>query len=239
MKLTVVGCSPAWPNPGSGHSGYLVEGAGSLLLDCGPGVLARLGDETAVDAIVLTHFHLDHCGDLVPWVWRTHYLERSGRRVPRPALFIPPGGTDRLAQFGALFGEAGMFESAFSVAEYPHATAFQAAGFTITPARVPHFDAEAYALRVDSHDRSLAFSGDTAPCEGLVQLADGVDLFICEATLEAGRLDGHPRGHLTLEEAEAHHERAAAKRLLITHRPADLPAPDTHELAHDGLVLEF
>ena len=42
MKLTVVGCSPAWPNPGGAQSGYLVEGYGTLLLDCGAGVLAKL-----------------------------------------------------------------------------------------------------------------------------------------------------------------------------------------------------
>ena len=38
----MVGCSPAWPNPGGAQSGYLVEGEGRLLLDCGPGVLSRL-----------------------------------------------------------------------------------------------------------------------------------------------------------------------------------------------------
>ena len=43
MKLTVVGCSPAWPNPGGAQSGYLLEGgSGRLLLDCGPGVLPAL-----------------------------------------------------------------------------------------------------------------------------------------------------------------------------------------------------
>src|SRR2546421_5408538 len=62
VKLTVVGCSPAWPNPGGAQSGYLVETDGSrLLLDCGPGVLARLReleDWPRVDAIAITHFHL-------------------------------------------------------------------------------------------------------------------------------------------------------------------------------------
>ena len=72
MKLTIVGCSPAWPNPGGAQSGYLVEGRGRLLLDCGPGVLARLREREAwpqVDAIAITHFHVDHWGDIVPWVW--------------------------------------------------------------------------------------------------------------------------------------------------------------------------
>src|SRR5438034_1947841 len=74
VRLTVVGSSPAWPNPGGAQSGYLIEsGDGRLLLDCGPGVLARLrqlnGGWPDVDGVVVTHWHLDHWGDLVPWVW--------------------------------------------------------------------------------------------------------------------------------------------------------------------------
>ena len=43
MRVHVVGCSPAWPNPGGAQSGYLVEEDGRrILLDCGPGVLPRL-----------------------------------------------------------------------------------------------------------------------------------------------------------------------------------------------------
>ena len=55
MQLTVIGCSPAWPNAGGAQSGYLVEGEGRLLLDCGPGVLARLrehdGSWPRIDAL--------------------------------------------------------------------------------------------------------------------------------------------------------------------------------------------
>ena len=73
MKLKVIGCPPAWPNPGGAQSGYLVEGPpGRVLLDCGAGVLAKLReleDWPRIDAICLTHFHLDHWGDVVPWVW--------------------------------------------------------------------------------------------------------------------------------------------------------------------------
>src|ERR687898_2259890 len=59
VRLTVIGSSPAWPNPGSAQSGYLIEGEGALLLDCGPGVLGRLRETKIVpDAIAITHWHL-------------------------------------------------------------------------------------------------------------------------------------------------------------------------------------
>ena len=95
MKFSVIGCSPAWPNPGGAHSGYVLEhSSGRLLIDCGPGVLGRLREREGwprVDAIAITHFHLDHWGDLVPWVWGTFY--GLGRGRAHPELWLPPDGS--------------------------------------------------------------------------------------------------------------------------------------------------
>src|SRR5919204_1663140 len=111
VKLTVIGCSPAWPNPGGAHSGYLVEnGGGRLLLDCGPGVLPRLREREswpAVNAIVVTHFHLDHWGDLVPWVWGAMFAPAAGHA--RPELWVHGGGGARLRDFGERLGRPDMF----------------------------------------------------------------------------------------------------------------------------------
>ncbi|MGZ4440684.1 MAG: MBL fold metallo-hydrolase, partial [Gaiellaceae bacterium] len=106
MRLNVVGCSPAWPNPGGAQSGYLVEGGGRLLFDCGPGVLARLRAAEAwprVDAIAITHFHLDHWGDLVPWVWGSMFGPGCGAEPPR--LFVPPRGVELLGELGERIGD--------------------------------------------------------------------------------------------------------------------------------------
>jgi ribonuclease BN (tRNA processing enzyme) len=239
MKLTVIGCSPAWPNPGGAHSGYLVEGPGRLLLDCGPGVLPRLRlteNWPSVDAIVITHFHLDHWGDLVPWVWGTMY--GLGADGPKPELWLPPGGDEHLAKLGKRLGFADMFERTFRLRPYADKTPFEAAGLTVTPRRLPHYTLETYGLRVENSTRTLAYSGDAAPSEELVELARDADLFLCEATLERGELDGEPRGHLSAEEAIAAYEGAGAKRLLLTHRPAELPLDDGLERAFDGMQLD-
>jgi len=241
VRVTVVGCSPAWPNPGGAQSGYLVDGAGSALLDCGPGVLARLREGTgwpAPDAIVITHFHLDHWGDLVPWVWGTRYLEERAEAPPRSELWVPIGGRSWLARLGSLLGFADMFERTFALREYRADDPFTAAGFTVTAGRVPHYDVEAYALRLTDGSRTLAYSGDSAPSAALEGVARDADLLLCEATLARGDLDGDVRGHLSLEEAVEAHVRSAAKRLVVTHRPLELPVADGVELAHDGMVCE-
>jgi ribonuclease BN (tRNA processing enzyme) len=242
VKLTVVGCSPAWPNPGSAQSGYLVEENGRrLLLDCGPGVLGRLREASDdawpdVDAIVVTHWHLDHWGDLVPWVWGS--MAGPGRDGPRPELYLPPEGRERLREFGAKLGWEDMWDSTFELRDYEEDVPFEAAGFTLTALRMPHYTLRTYGLRVADGDRTLAYSGDSGPSEQLAELARDVDLFVCEATLLRGDLDGTPRGHLSEDEAVEAFRASGAKRLLLTHRPHELPAPNGWELARDGLQIQ-
>jgi ribonuclease BN (tRNA processing enzyme) len=234
VRLKVIGSSPAWPNPGSAQSGYLVEAEGRLLLDCGPGVLGRLRqDPLGVDAIAITHWHLDHCGDLVPWAWLNAYSPEAARQS-RPELWLPPGSDEDLETFTSFWGVPRMWERAFELREFEPDTPFQAAGFTVEPHRLEHYTLEAYGFRVSSNGKVLAYSGDSAPTPGLAALARGADLFVCEATLADPSKDGPPRGHLTADEALA----AADGRILLTHRPVELPDPDGIDVARDGLVVD-
>jgi len=237
MRLHVIGCSPAWPNPGGAQSGYLVEEAGRrLLLDCGPGVLPRMlldEDWPRVDAIAISHFHLDHWGDVLPWAFGG--LFGRGREVPAPELWLPPGGADTLKRLDPVLFTGPMLDL-FDVREYAAETPFSAAGFELFACPVVHYDHESYGMRVSVGGRTLAYSADSAPCDGLLEVARDADLFLCEATLlepETG-----VRGHLTAEEAIETSKAAGAKRLVIIHRPAELPLPDGVERAHDGLELD-
>ena len=239
VKLIVVGSSPAWPNPGGAQSGYLVESDGRrLLLDCGAGVLARLREQSPwpqVDAIAVTHFHLDHFADLVPWVWGA--LFGPGREVAKPELWLPPGGAAQLDHLSTHFGTPEMFERAFHLHEYVSREPFSAAGLEVTPVEVLHYTIETYGMRVGNGRRTLGYSGDSGPCPPLAEIARGADLFLCEATLGAPELDDQPRGHLTIDEALDAFRAGGAARLLLTHRPDELRVDEGLELAYDGLEL--
>jgi ribonuclease BN (tRNA processing enzyme) len=241
VKLTIVGCSPAWPNPGGAQSGYLVESGGKrLLLDCGPGVLARLREQEdwpRVDAIAITHFHLDHWGDLVPWVWGNTFGPGTG--VPQPELWLPPGGREVLAGLGERLGSPEMFEKAFGVSEYVEREPFGAAGFEVLALRVPHYDLLAFGFRVSANGKSLAYSGDSGPCGELPELARDADLFLCEATLLAPNPEGGLRGHLAADEADEAFREAGAKRMILTHRPRERPLEDAYEQVYDGMEIEI
>jgi ribonuclease BN (tRNA processing enzyme) len=240
VKLIVVGSSPAWPNPGGAQSGYLVEGDGRLLLDCGPGVLPRLREKEAwprIDAIAITHFHLDHWGDLVPWVWGLQFGPAA--ELDPPELWVPPGGRKTLARLGEELGASTMFESTFRLREYAENEPFVAAGFTVVPMRVLHYEMLAFGFRVTKNGTTVAYSGDSGPDPRLVELAHGADLFVCEATLASPAHENGKRGHLAADEAQAAFEQSGAKRLLLTHRPAERPLANGYELAYDGLELDL
>ncbi|HZR96715.1 MAG TPA: MBL fold metallo-hydrolase [Gaiellaceae bacterium] len=239
MHVTVIGCSPAWPNAGSAQSGYLVEAEGRrLLLDCGPGVLARLrelhGGWPLVDAVAITHFHLDHWGDLVPWIFGAAF--GPGRAAPPPELWLPPGGLERLTSFGNQMAFTERIDTAFRTREYED-SAFAAAGLTVTPYRLDHYSELTYGFRISNHTKTLAYSGDTGPSPRLTELARDADLFLCEATLR----DPEPaeRGHLSEDEAMAAFHASGARRLVVIHRPSELPLADGVERAEDGDVLRL
>jgi ribonuclease BN (tRNA processing enzyme) len=237
VRLTVIGSSPAWPNPGGACSGYLVDGR--LLLDCGPGVLAKLREREpwpTVEAIAITHLHLDHWGDLVPWVWGS--LFGPGAEQPKAELWLPPGATEDLRPVLAKLGGEDMFERAFRVREYDSRVPFTAAGLEVTAVPVHHYDMRAFGFRVKG-DRVLAYSGDSGPCRALEEIARDADLLLSEATLENGGHEGPARGHLSLEEAQEAAEGARVVRTILTHRPAEREAPEGIELAYDGLEVEF
>jgi ribonuclease BN (tRNA processing enzyme) len=219
----------------------LLESAGKrLLLDCGPGVLARLRQRWAwpeVDSIALTHWHLDHWGDIVPWVWGQTL--GPGMEMGKPELWIPPGGCELLAAIGTQVGQPDMFSGAFEIHEYEDGEEFETAGFRVTAERVLHYSMLAFGFRASANGSVLAYSGDSGPSDALPALATDADLFLCEATLQQPNPEGGTRGHLAAEEAVEAFEASGAKRLLITHRPSERPLENGLEQAYDGMELEL
>jgi ribonuclease BN (tRNA processing enzyme) len=186
-----------------------------------------------VDAIVITHFHLDHWGDLVPWAFGG--LFGAGRAVEPPQLWLPHGGRETLHGLDPVLYANAILEL-FEVHEYEEDSPFAAAGFELVGYRLLHYAMESYGLRVSNGERTLAYSADSAPCDGLVELARDADLFLCEATL--AQPEQGIRGHLTAEEALDAFSSSGARRFVVIHRPDELPLPDGIERAYDGLELD-
>ena len=160
---------------------------------------------------------------------------------PAARLWLPPGGLETLRSFGEPLAFGAMIEEVFRIREYEDATPFTVGGLTITPVRLHRFEVATFGLRVSDGTRTLAYSGDTAPSPALAKLASGADLFLCEATLaepeQPSTAEDGDRGHMTAGEAVAAFHEFGPRRLLVIHRPDELPLDDGIERAYDGLGL--
>src|SRR5205814_9998275 len=104
----------------------------------------------------------------------------------------------------------------------------------------PHCRRTRLALRVSDGMTPLAYSGESAPSPQRAAVGRDADLFLCEATLRESIESGNGlRGHLSAEEAIAAFHDSDAKRLVIIHRPDELPLDDGIERASDGDVYVF
>ena len=225
MRLTVLGRSPARPNPGEACAGYVIEGGGSrILFDIGPGVVAQLlrrhhPDE--LDAVIISHMHADHMLDLV--TLRYVYPWRRLSADERLRVVLPPGSADQLLDLAKGVGGAKHFEDAFQLSEHDSTTPFRFGSLTVTPRETQHY-IPCWGFRVEADGRRLAYTADTAPCSGLTDLADDADLLLSEATLRSLDEDAQPpepRGHLTPAEAGAVARDGGARRLVLTHLPVN------------------
>ena len=214
MRLTVLGCAGSFPGPESACSAYLVEAQGfRLLIDFGSGSLSalqRYADMNTVDAIMLTHLHADHMLDACSYIVVRRY-DPAGPRPPLP-VYAPLGAAERIAAAYSTEGEP--IDDVYTFFRLEPGT-FPIGPFTVTVDRVNH-PVETYGVRVEQGGRVLAYSSDTAPCESLLRLAQGADLFLCEASY----LDGMPNPpdlHLTGGEAGEAATKADVGRLLLTH----------------------
>lgn len=233
MRLTILGCAGSFPGPEAACSAYLVEAEGfRLLVDFGSGSLSalqRYAGLHVIDAILVTHLHCDHILDACHYVVVRRYAP-EGRYPPIP-MYAPAGAPDRLA--AAYNHDEGPLDDVYTFYGLQPGT-FPIGPFTVTVDRVNH-PVETYGVRLEHGGRVLAYSADTAQCEALDRLAQGADLFLCEASYLDG-MQNPPDLHLTGREAGEVATKAGVGRLLLTHL---VPAWGSEALTYDAAVSAY
>lgn len=119
-----------------------------------------------------------------------------------------------------------------------------------------HPTAPAFGFRFDTEAGSVTISGDTAPCQNLVRLAQGTDLLLHEAIdlasmapkyadplMREATMEHHRRAHTTPEDAGRIAAAAGAKRLALhhlvpVHAPTDAWSQATKTFGGPVLVPE-
>lgn len=231
-----MGCSGSFPGPDSAASCYLVEAeldgrTWRVLLDLGSGALGplqRYASLYAIDAVLLSHLHPDHCLDLTGLYVALKY--RPGGAAPAVVVHGPSGTADRLTQAYGGLADAGM-RAEFDVRPWTACEAVAIGPFTVTPHPVEH-PVEAYGIRVEADGAVLAYTGDTDATPNLTPLCRDADLVLADSAFVEGR-DVTRGVHLTARRAgQAVTDAGGVRRLVLTHRPPwNDPADALREVA--------
>lgn len=270
MKLVMLGTGTPNATPErSGPALAITKGRRSYLFDAGPGVVRRAAAAAArynldalqpshLDTVFLTHLHSDHTVGLpdlmlTPWV-----LERAA-----PLRVYGPEGTMRMTRLlqqayaedikMRLYGG----EPSNRTGWRTETTEIGAPGLVvqddqvrIEAIRVRHgaWD-RAYGYSVSDGARTIVISGDTAPCQAIVDAARGADILVHEVyssrhfherTPEWQRY--HAAFHTSTQELADIARRARPLLLVLTHQlfwgaTSEELIAELREYGYDGTVV--
>ncbi len=236
--MTVLGSAGSHTGAGRACSGYLLRSGGTqVMVDCGNGSTANLQRHTtfdALDAIVISHRHVDHCADLVGMYYALKFQGDGDRRVD---LYAAPEVLDLAT--GLLSGDSAMrFREVFECREVT-------AGDTITigPIGIELFPSvhpvPTLSMRMTADGHVIAYSADSAGGPDLVACARDADLFLCEATWQGEMGDWPPGIHLTAAAAGDIATQAGVSRLVLTHLLGSIDRPRSLAEARRTFVGEL
>jgi ribonuclease BN (tRNA processing enzyme) len=248
MQLQFVGSGDAFGSGGRFHTCFHVTGgagagAANFLIDCGASSLIamkRLGiDSNAIDLILLSHFHADHCGGVPFFMLDAQFVAKR----TRPLVIAGPAPLE--ASFhrlmDAAYAGSSRWERKFelSLVELAPQTAWRFNTIEVLPALVRHSEANAcYGYRIALDAKVVAYSGDTEWTDNLIGLARDADLFVSEACT----YDQPLPMHLAYRQLVENLPELRPKRLIITHMGEDMLARRgaiAHETAEDGLIVKI
>ena len=239
IEITLLGTGSPIPDPNRAGPSTLVRAGGQVfLVDCGRGVLQRAAavgvGAGGLTALLLTHLHSDHIGDLGDLLitrWITTFAPD-----PTPLPIIGPPGTAEtveamLKAFGHDIGYRIAHHAdltappAVEVHEYTEGMVWDRDDVSIRVAPTDHRPvAPTIGFRIESGTASVVLAGDTVPCAGLDELAAGAGALVhtvirkdLVAQIPQQRIRDICDYHSSVEQAAATAARAGVGTLVMTH----------------------
>lgn len=221
MELIVLGSGTAVPHAErSSASHWLQTTSGSLLLDLSAPAIHRMAQEKLdwanLDAIWISHFHLDHVGGLAPFLFGTRHAPQTRERRKPLSIFGPRGISELLRAFDEAYNYK-LRQQPFSleVREIEPNEEFEILpGLQASTLKTPHTK-ESLALRVDDADgTSLVYTSDTGYTNELAAFARQTHLLIMECSFPHNK---PVEKHLELNEAMQIAKEAAPDKVLLSH----------------------
>ena len=194
MKLVLLGTGV--PSPSlrrHGPSQAVIVNREALLIDCGHGTmfqLMRAGiDPLNVTHLFFTHHHYDHNIDYAHFVLSTWTMGRdfalrvygpTGTTMMTAALFDRAFSIDINAR--TLRGTQRRRGVQVEAQDIHEGNVTQTSTWEVSAVKVDHLSEDTFSVgyRVDSGGKAIVVSGDTRPCQGLIELASGADILVHE-----------------------------------------------------------
>jgi len=240
MKVKILGTGTCVPSIQRLSSSYLLMTEQSnILVDVGPSVVRRLlefGYTTRdIDAIILTHFHVDHTADLSTFLFASNYDV-----VPRTKELSIVGGEGLNVFYKNLLTVyPWLSPKSYEISLHElQEGILKKSSLIITTSHMEHNN-ESIGVKIEE-DKSIVFSGDTDYTQNLIKLARGTDLLIVECSFPEKKANGH----LNLAMVQKVVDQAKPRRVILSHLYPDwdsyngvLQAPLL--LGEDGMEIEI
>lgn len=217
MQIVTLGTGTGIPAKGRGCAGVYCRVAGEhVVLDAGSGTLRQLFklgvSYLGLDRIFLTHFHPDHCLDLVSMLFAMRIPQPAARTKPL-TVYGPRGLKTLYRRLNTAFhGWIAPRTHRLTLRELDETT-LRLGGYTVRTKRMRHSTA-ALGYRIEAGGKSVAYSGDTDACPQIVELGRKADLLILECSMPDAR---KVAGHLTPAECGRIARHAGCRHLVLTH----------------------
>jgi len=225
MKLVVLGSGTANPHPKRSSSAFWLEtDSGIILMDMAASAVHRLAHEGlnwgSIDAIWISHFHLDHCAGLAPFLFGTRHAAETRERTKPLRIFGPKGSKELVDSFNEI-ANGKLLKQPFPVEiiEVENLEQFQLLKcVSAISMSTPHTD-ESHAIRLtDDAGVSIVYTSDTGFRKDLAAFAKEADLLIIESSFVSNKKSER---HLELAEAMYIIQHARPKRAILTHLYAE------------------
>ncbi len=220
MTVTILGSGTCVPSLERSSCSVLVEAEDAkILIDCGPGTMRRLLENGTqiydISHILISHFHPDHTGELISFLFSNKYPDAFHRQIPL-SIIGGSGLSDFYGGFKKIYGEwidiAPNILNLIEIEKNNRSKVFN--DFTLEMISVEH-NKESLAFKIiGEKGTSLVYSGDTDYCSNLIDIAWNTNLLICESALPD---ELKVKGHLTPSEAGEIATKANVKQLVLTH----------------------
>lgn len=226
MRLTILGMNGPFPGADNATSGYLLTcGEASIALDMGSGTLSRLTALTApeaLDALLLTHWHYDHCADVLPLLYR---LEARPAGSPPLHIYAP-------ADENALVRQAVQACKAVVLHDIGAGDIFALGDVRIEAFAARH-PVPALMFRVTHGGRVFCYTGDTNVTDGLTAFAHQADLLLADGLFPASAWTAD-KPHLSAAHVAQLAADSCVRHFVITHLN---PAIDPETLLREARAI--